>query len=148
MIVVVQGAPRCLVFHRHLDCGGVGEVDVGPAIPVIVDEHETTAHGFGNVFFLGRIFMPKMNSALIRNVLELGHGTTFAGFRLESGGRWRRDVVPGLPLSDYESLRNEQQPDKRVAARYIHRSVGGRGLAVGGRGGGKVMFLLFSFSAR
>jgi hypothetical protein len=51
--------------------------------------------------------MPKMNSGLFRYVLELGHGTAFAGFRLDSGWRWRRDVVPGLPLSEYKSLRNE-----------------------------------------
>jgi hypothetical protein len=55
--------------------------------------------------------MPKMNTSLFRNVLELGHGTALAGLRLEAGGRWRRDVVSGLALSLIQKLREQQETE-------------------------------------
>ena len=129
MVVVVEGSPGCLVFHRHLDCGRIGEVDVGRAIPVIIDEQDSAAHGFGNVFFLGRVNMPKMNAGLFCNVLKLRHGATLAGLRPEAGGGWRRDIVSSLPLSLIQKLRELQETEQRVANHSIHinRKTGSRG---------------------
>ena len=53
VVVVVEGAAGFLAGERHGDAGGVGEVDVGLAIAVVVDEGYAAAHGFDDVFLVG-----------------------------------------------------------------------------------------------
>ena len=50
VIVVVERAARLLAGLRHLHALRIGEVDVGPAVAVVVDEGHAAAHRLDDVF--------------------------------------------------------------------------------------------------
>ncbi len=71
VIVVVENAEALRAFDRHLNRRSIGEIDVGPAIAIIVQQNHSAAHGFHNVFLcrVGGVF--EGDAGLGRDVLEL-----------------------------------------------------------------------------
>src|ERR1051325_9624611 len=53
VVVVEKSAAGLLSGQLHIDIGGVGEVNVRPSITVVVDEGDTAAHRFDDVFLVG-----------------------------------------------------------------------------------------------
>jgi hypothetical protein len=53
VIVVVKSAAGLLSAERHGYAGSVGEINIRPAIAVIIDQRNTTAHGLHNIFLVG-----------------------------------------------------------------------------------------------
>src|ERR1051326_5511978 len=82
VIVMVECAARGLALERAFDAGGVSEVNVGPAIAVVINEQHAAAHALDDVLFLGRRLVMEVDTSLGRDVYELRHraGTFLAGF--------------------------------------------------------------------
>ena len=53
VIVMVENAEALCAFDCHLDRRSIGEIDVGPAIPIVVQQDYSAAHGFHDVFLRG-----------------------------------------------------------------------------------------------
>ncbi len=89
VVVVVKSAARFLMLQSHFHGGSVGEVEVGPAVTIVVDEQDPAAHRLRNVFLLWRISVPELNSRLLGNIFQLWNRSAGANHLLESrGGRW------------------------------------------------------------
>ena len=54
VIVMEERASGLLALERHLYCGRVGEVNVGPAVAVVIDDQDAAAHRFHDVLLLRR----------------------------------------------------------------------------------------------
>ena len=72
VVVVEEGAAGLDSLLRHVDGLGVGEVDVGPAVAVIVDEGDAAAHGFDDEFLFGAGVVVEANAGGGSDVDELG----------------------------------------------------------------------------
>ena len=70
-IIVIKGAGSFLALQSHLDAGSVGEINVRPAIAVVVDNNHSTAHGFDDVFFRGIGSVLEGNSGFCGDVFQL-----------------------------------------------------------------------------
>ena len=68
MVIVIKRASRFRTVTSHLDVLRVGEIYVGPAIAVMVDQRDPTTHRFHNVFLLRAGKMFKLNSGRSSNV--------------------------------------------------------------------------------
>ena len=73
VVVVVKRAPRFAAGQRHVDAGGIGKVNVGPAVAVIVDERDSTAHRLHDVLLGRGRQMIKLNFRGAGDVDELGN---------------------------------------------------------------------------
>src|SRR5262249_27086005 len=54
MVVVEESASGFFAFEGHVDSGRVGEIDVGPAVAVVIDDDDAAAHGFDDVLLFRR----------------------------------------------------------------------------------------------
>ena len=108
MIVVVQSALARLSLDGHGDSGGIGEIDVEPAIAIVVKKNYAAAHGFHDVFFRRVGGVSKSNARFGGDVFELWHGASraFDGFRV--GGRRRRLRVAALSASQARGEMEQQ----------------------------------------
>jgi len=52
VIVVIESA-RAFYVSTHGDVGALGEVDVWPAVPIVVEQEDATAHCSTMYFFSG-----------------------------------------------------------------------------------------------
>ncbi len=73
-IVVVEGAARLCAGERHINVGRVGEVDVWPAVTIVVDKRHATAHGFDDIAVFGGGEMVEMDASFLRDIDELRCG--------------------------------------------------------------------------
>src|SRR6185437_4487240 len=72
MVVVEEGAAGLLSGQLHVDIGGVGEVDIRPAIAIVVDDGDPAAHGFDDVFLVGGSEVVEVDLSGSGDVRELG----------------------------------------------------------------------------
>ena len=72
MVVVVKRASRFAAGEGHVDAGSIGKVDVGPAVAIMIDEGDSTAHRLHDVLLGRRGQMIKLNFCGARDVDELG----------------------------------------------------------------------------
>src|ERR1035437_1964513 len=68
VIVVIKRASRLLPGKRHLYALGVGEVDIGPSVAVIIDESNASAHRLHNIFLLWTRKMIELDAGRIGDV--------------------------------------------------------------------------------
>jgi len=52
VIVVIQRAPAFFALGGHLNGGGVGEINVHPAVAIVIEQNHSTTGGFDDVFIL------------------------------------------------------------------------------------------------
>ena len=71
VIVMVERTFGLLSLERHLDCGRVRKVHVRPAVAVIVDDEDASAHRLDNVFLFRRGKMSKSDPCRLRDVDQL-----------------------------------------------------------------------------
>src|SRR6185437_14482269 len=90
VIVVVKGATRGLVLQGHVHCRRIGEINIQPAIAVVIQKQNAAAHGFGNVLLFGRVGVAEANAGLFGNVFELWNRAVFANGGLQAWRRRRR----------------------------------------------------------
>src|ERR1022692_125700 len=69
MIVMVKGTSSLLTFERHLDGRGIGEINIGPTIPIIIKQEHSTAHRLRNIFRFRRENMAEADTGLFGYVL-------------------------------------------------------------------------------
>ena len=77
VVVMEEGAARLLPGQLHVHIGRVGEVDVRPAIAVVIDQGHSAAHRFDDVFLVGRSEVLEAN---------FGGGSDIRELRERSGG--------------------------------------------------------------
>src|SRR6185369_8825594 len=68
MVVMKQGTSRFLALKRRFDCLCVGEVNIGPAVTVVVDESNARAHRLDDELLLWTRQVFKVNSGGSRNI--------------------------------------------------------------------------------
>ncbi len=71
VVVMVKNAEALRAFHRHFNRWGIREINVGPAVPIIVQQNHSTAHGFHDVFLCRVGGMFEGDAGLGSNVFEL-----------------------------------------------------------------------------
>ena len=98
MIVVVKGAPRFAASQGHVDPGGVGKVDVRPAVAIVVDERHSAAHRFHYVLLRWGRQMIKLDFRRTGDVDELGN------LRV---GRFRDRVLSSTGMRGAENCQQE-----------------------------------------
>src|SRR5262249_10145935 len=104
MIVVIERAARLLVLERHLYRGGVREVEVRPAIAVIIDDQHTSAHRFHDVFLFRSCGVNEASAGLLLDVLELRNRTLAALDCFNARWDWRRRRMATLCPSRNSNL--------------------------------------------
>src|ERR1700691_5582548 len=87
VVVMEERTARFAAGQRHVDSGRIGEVNVGPAVAIIVDERHSPAHRLHDVLFRGRRKMIELDLGGARDVDQLGN------LRV---GRWRGRLVSWL----------------------------------------------------
>ena len=87
VIVVVERAAGGLFLQRHGHCRGVGEIDVRPAVAVVVEHEHTAAHRLDNVVVGSSRRMAETNASPFGDVFELRDGTSLTPHRFGAGGR-------------------------------------------------------------
>src|SRR5581483_311953 len=85
----------------HLDGRRVREIDVQPAVAVIIPQNDAAAHRLDNVGAQRIGDMAKTDACLLRDVLQLRYGTSFALNPLGVGRRRRRGRVLLLTQSHW-----------------------------------------------
>src|SRR5882762_6843736 len=76
MIVVVQGASTLLVLVGHFHRRRIREINIQPAVAIVVEQQHTAAHGFGDVAVPRGRSMAETNARLLRDVLQLRDGAS------------------------------------------------------------------------
>src|SRR5215468_10969206 len=71
-MVVIKGASGSFAFKCHVHSRRIREIDVQPAIAVVIEKQHTTAHRFDNEFLLGSTSVAKPYSGLGKNIGQLG----------------------------------------------------------------------------
>ena len=97
VIVVIQRAARHNPLQRLTDGGRIGEVEVGPAIAVVINHDHATCHRFHDVLFLGRREVLKLDAGLGRNIGELRNDAVLARLGLRP---WRRRSIGNVRLAN------------------------------------------------
>src|SRR5260370_34604640 len=95
VIVVEERAAGLLGSESHFHALGVGEIDVRPAIAVIIDESDACTHGFDDVSLFGTGKMFEADAGGGGNVHELWQGGCGGGVGRASGGVGKR-LMRGL----------------------------------------------------
>ena len=90
MVVVIKSAAASLPFQRHIHGRRIGEIDIQPAVAIVVNQEFATAHRFQDVFLLriGRMF--KADAGALCNVFELRKWAVFANHLFNALRRGRR----------------------------------------------------------
>src|SRR5204863_6763056 len=117
MVVAIERALGFLAAKRHGDTGRIGEINIQPAVLVVVEKQYTTAHGFHDVLLLGRNRMLKMDLAGGSHIAEVEIG---GGFFLPCRFLWPR-----------RELQQPSEHDQTAKASQKH----------GGKGGSQETFL-------
>src|SRR5260370_36960917 len=86
VIVVEERAAGLLGSESHFHALGVGEIDVRPAIAVIIDESDACTHGFDDVSLFGTGKMFEADAGGGGNVHELLQGACGGGVGRAGGG--------------------------------------------------------------
>src|SRR5208282_2196302 len=91
VIDMVESAAALLAFDGHLDARGIGEIDVGPAVAIIVEQNHAAAHGLHDVFLGGVGAVLEGDAGLRGDVFQLWNRATQAFDGFSSGRRrwWR-----------------------------------------------------------
>src|SRR5713226_3811124 len=85
-----------LAFECHIDGGRVGEIDVQPAIAVVVKQQHAATHRLHDVSVVRSRGVREMNTSLVCNVFQLRDRPVVAFDDLQS--RWRGRAL-GYTLS-------------------------------------------------
>jgi hypothetical protein len=88
VVVVVKRSRSVHSFERLVDSGLIGEVNIRPAVSVIVDENHSAAHRFHDVFLRGIGRVRECDTCGCRDVFQLGNGSA-AALRRPGAGRRR-----------------------------------------------------------
>ncbi len=86
VIVVVERARRRFALEGHGDRRRIREVDIGPAVAVVVEEDHAAAHRLQDVLLLIGRGMGEGDPGFRGNILELGNGAIGALCRFGAGG--------------------------------------------------------------
>src|SRR5882762_8670549 len=115
VVVVVQSALARLSLDGHSDSGGIGEIDVEPAIAIVVKKNYAAAHGFHDVFLRRVGGVLKSDARFGGDVFELWHGAcrAFDGFGVRR--RRRRLRVTALSASQARGEMEQQSEAKEHA---------------------------------
>ena len=114
VIVVIKRAAGLFAFQRHGHRRSISEIDIQPAVAVVVNEQNPAAHALHNEFFLRRYFMRKMNA---------GNGGDIDKLRRRSRAGIPCFAVRRGLFAGYLSFENEERKKKRCATlpnRPIH----------------------------
>src|SRR5882762_8313373 len=114
VIIVVQSALARLSLDGHSDSGGIGEIDVEPAIAIVVKKNYAAAHGFHDVFLRRVGGVLKSDARFGGDVFELWYGAcrAFDGFGVR---RRRRLRVTALSASPARGEMEQQSEAKEHA---------------------------------
>jgi hypothetical protein len=74
VIIVIERSAGVNAFELLFDRRIVGEENIRPAVSIVIDEDDSTAHGFDDVFLFGNVRVLKLDSTLGGNVDELRDG--------------------------------------------------------------------------
>jgi hypothetical protein len=97
-VVVVERAHAFFSLDGHVDAGRIGEIDVRPAVAVVVDEDHAAAHRFDDVAFGGVGGVFECDARGRGDVFQLRNRTPAAFGRFCAGGWRRRREVPRAHL--------------------------------------------------
>src|SRR6185312_9681868 len=103
VVVVVESAGTYFLIDRHGYGRSIGEVDVRPAVAIIVQQQHAAAHGFHDVFLfrVGGVF--EVDSGLRGDINKLWYRPASAFFRLGSRRRRRRYRMATLGRGGWKS---------------------------------------------
>src|SRR5262249_39893798 len=110
--MVERSASRFLA-QGHLDSGSVREIDVQPAISIVIPQNDAAAHRLDNVCAQRIGDMAETNTCLLRDVLQLRYRTSFALNLL--GVRRRRRRSRMLLLTQTHRCKQHPCNDKQDA---------------------------------
>ena len=81
MIVAIEGALGFLAAKSHGDTRCIGEINIQPAVLIVVEQKHTTAHGFHDVLLFRRNCMLKLNPTGRSHIAEVESEGWFELFR-------------------------------------------------------------------
>src|SRR6185503_10360051 len=85
VIVMEKCASGLLAGKLHVHIRGIREVDIGPAVAIVIDQGHSATHRFHDVFLIWRGEMIEANSRRGSNIHQLGNQRS----RRRSGGSSR-----------------------------------------------------------
>src|SRR5215470_16837683 len=115
MIVAIERARSFLSFEGHLDTGGIGEVNVRPAVTIVIENDPASAHRLDDVFLRSVRGVLEGDAGLGGDVFELRNWTPAAFGGLGSRRRRRRCGVAALSEGE---IRGEQQRQKGLSQMF------------------------------
>ena len=88
VIVVIKRAARLFTVPGHLHRRRIGEVNIQPAIAIVVEQNHPATHRFHDVFIFRRGRMFEVNAGFFSDVFQLRDGTALALSGSGPGGWW------------------------------------------------------------